>query len=180
MSNPKIDTTIGKIFRQKLSELKIGGQVGTEFYLFFADDFWLYKENSLIGREGNYAVVSMLIEEFKPSHYALVADTNVRDPHTNNIMYEQLMACIVSADGKHKTFFQPYDRLHNGKIKLSRPRTSMDGLQMTGIGVSLFEPPTGLVSDPEAKAQFLQFFSSVIAAEKVPYLEDAAPSPTKH
>lgn len=180
MSNEKIDATIGRIFKQKLSELKIGGQIGSEFYLFFADHFWLYKQNTLIGREGNYAIVSLLIEEFKPTDYALVADTNVRDPHTNKIMYEQLMACIVSADGNHKTFLQPYDRLHNGKIKLSRPRMSMDGLQMTGVGVSLFNLPLNFTPDAEKKAELLEFFGAVIAAEKTPYQDDAAPSPAKH
>lgn len=169
MSNEKIDATIVKIFKKKLAELKIGEQVGTEFYLFFDDSFWLYKENTLIGKEGNYAIVSMLIAEFKPSNYAILADTNVRDYHTNNIIYEQLMACIVSAEGEHKTFFQPYDRLPNGKIKLSRPRTSMDGLQMTGIAVSLFDASSKISLDAEKKAELLDFFRAVIEAEKAPY-----------
>lgn len=182
MSNEKIDATIVRIFREKLSQLKSGEQIGMEFYLFFDDSYWFYKENSLINREENYAIISMLIDEFKPSHYALVADTNARDPHTNAIMYEQLMACIVSPDGDHKTTFQPYDRLHNGKIKLSRPRMSMDGLQLGGIGVSLFQPAPEMIADAARKAELMEFFATIIAAEKMPYLDikDLVPGAQKH
>lgn len=182
MSNEKIDATIVRIFKEKLSQLKSGEQVGMEIYFFFDDSYWFYRENRLIGREENYAIISMLIDEFKPTHYALVADTNARDPHTNAIMYEQLMACIVSPVGEHKTTFQPYDRLHNGKIKLSRPRMSTDGLQLGGIGVSLFEPAPEMIADADRKASLLGFFAKVIAAEKMPYVDikDPAPGASKH
>lgn len=41
MDIDRIEMIVARIFKEKLAELKIGEQVGVEFYLFFEDGFWM-------------------------------------------------------------------------------------------------------------------------------------------
>lgn len=174
MQNEKIEFTVARIFKEKLAQLKKGNQLGLEFYLFFEDGFCMIPENTKLERDHNYLIMSMLINRAKPSHYAVVSDTNVRDYHTMAIMFEQLMASITAADGTTRTMLQPYDRLPNGKIKLTRPRVAMDGAQMSGIAVSLFDDLGANIPDAPEKTQFLEMFEQELLSEKRPY-QDANP-----
>lgn len=176
MNKQTVESTVAAIFKETLGELKTGKNVHMAFYLFFQDGYWKFPGTGQ-DKDTNYALVSYLIDRVKPQAYALVSDTFARDYHTNEIMYEQLMACVVGADGVHNTIFQPYDRLPNGKIKLSRPRKTMDGLTLTGIAVSLFEPTPDIFPNEEAKAEFSALFEARIAFEKVPYREGFEPTP---
>lgn len=173
MSIHRIESTIARIFKEKLALLKSGEQLAMEFYLCFDDGYWLYTEDSLLDREQNYAVMRMIIGAFKPQFYAVVSDTNARDPHTNKIMYEQLMAFIVSPTGVNKTMLQPYDRLPSGKIKLTRPRKVMEGAAWGGIGTRLFDSFENSPLRPGAEESLVKFFDVAIASEKLPYAECA-------
>lgn len=171
MSDLKVDTVISRIFKEKLDQLKRGNQVGMEFYLFFEDGFWLYDGERKLSKEQNYAVMRTVICEFQPLFYAIVSDTNARDPLTYKILYEQLMACIVSPDDKNKTYFQPYDRMPNGKIKLTRRRGCLEGAMFGGIGVSLYQPNPDEMRIPEQRAEFIAAMTEIIQRDKRAYPE---------
>lgn len=175
MDIANVETTVAKIFREKLAQLKKGERVDIEFYLFFEDGFWMIPANTKLEKDHNYLILSMVINKFKPSHYAIVSDTNVRDYHTMKILFEQLMASVTNADGITKTILQPYDRLPNGKIKLTRPRVAMDGAQMTGIATELFDNLAEGMPEFEARQNLMDMFEQKLAAEKRPY-DDTQPA----
>lgn len=168
MDKQRIETTVSEIFMDTLAELKRGKQIEMNFYLFFADGYWKFPETNL-PKEGVYAMVNLVVDALQPEAYCLVSDTNVRDPETYEIMYEQLFACIVEKNGVGMSMFKPYDRLPNGKIKLTRPQDSMEGLAMSGRATEMYDPAPAVFPDASIKEAFVQMHKNMIAKDKVCY-----------
>lgn len=168
MDKQKIEVTVSEIFMDKLGELKQGKELDMSFYLFFADGYWKFPETNL-PKEGVYAMVNLLVNELQPDAYCLVSDTNVRDPATMEIMYEQLFACIVEKDGVGLSMFKPYERLPSGKIKLTRPEHSMEGAAMFGIATEMYDPAPNVFNDLKIKSMFIEMHKNMIAEQKVAY-----------
>lgn len=168
MDKQRIETTVSEIFMDTLAELKQGKQIEMNFYLFFADGYWKFPETNL-PKEGVYAVVNLVVNSLQPEAYCLVSDTNVRDPKTYEIMYEQLFACVVEPSGVRLSMAKPYDRLPNGKIKITRPQESMEGVTMGGTVTEMYDPAPDVFPDASIKAAFIQMHKNMIAKDKVAY-----------
>jgi hypothetical protein len=168
MDKQKIEVTVSEIFMDKMAELKQGKELDMSFYLFFSDGYWKFPETDL-PKEGVYAIVNLVVNALQPDAYCLISDTNVRDPETMKIMYEQLFACIVEKDGVGMSMFKPYERLPNGKIKLTQPQRSMEGVVMSGRATEMYDPVPHVFPDLQSKSMFVEMHKNMIAKDKIPY-----------
>lgn len=168
MDKQRIEVTVSEIFKENLAALRQGRQIEMNFYLFFADGYWKFPETKL-PKEGLYAMVNLVVNSLQPEAYCLVSDTFVRDPQTNEIMYEQLLAVIVEKQGVGLSMYKPYERLPNRKIKLTRPQHSLDGLAMSGRATEMYDPAPNVFADESLMAAFIQMHKNMIAKDKVAY-----------
>jgi hypothetical protein len=178
MDKQKIEATVTEIFSKDLADLKAGKQVEMRFYLFFTDGYWKVPGDKL-EKQALYGYVNLLVESFKPEAFCLASDTYVRDPATMEVMYEQLIACVVEPDGPGMSIMKPYDRLPNGKIKLTRPQESMEGATMMGPIHSLYEPGPNVFPNEAFKQAFLERQRQIIDEQKVAYKDISAPAAEK-
>jgi hypothetical protein len=172
MDKQKLEATVTEIFSKNLADLKAGKNIEMAFYLFFADGYWKVPGDKL-EKPALYDYVNVLVEAFKPEAFCLASDTYVRDPATMEIMYEQLIACVVEPDGPGMSIMKPYDRLPNGKIKLTRPQESMEGATMMGPIHSLYQPAPNPFPNEAFKKAFLERQKQFIDEQKVAYKEVA-------
>ncbi|MBI6882774.1 hypothetical protein [Pseudomonas putida] len=166
MQHKAADAIIASVFKETLAELKAGKEVNMNFYLFFEDSYWRFPDDGL-SKEEMIGAVNLMINVAKPQAYALVSDTFVRSPETNEIMYEQLLASIVEQGQDTRMIAQRYDRLPSGKISLSRPRQNMDGMTFGGRMTELFKPVPKEILDSAPIRHLLQPYIDRLKKERV-------------
>jgi hypothetical protein len=172
MDKQKLEATVTEIFSKNLADLKAGKNIEMAFYLFFADGYWKVPGDHL-EKPALYAYVNVLVDAFKPEAFCLASDTFVRDPATMDVMYEQLLACVVEPDGPGMSIMKPYERLPSGKIKLTKPQHTMEGANMMGPIHSLYQPAPNPFPNEAFKKAFLERQKQIIDEQKVAYKEVA-------
>lgn len=176
MQQKVVDAIVASVFKEAITELKAGKEVSMNFYLFFKDSYWRFPDEGL-GKDDLTAAVHIMNNYVKPEAYAMVSDTFVRHPETREVMYEMLIASIVTKGEAPKMIAQRYDRLPSGKISLSRPRQNMGEIDSSGRMVELFEPiPMHVLLAPETTT-LVQPYLERLKKEKVSVAQDHMPDP---
>lgn len=167
MDKNLVSNVVNQIFMDCLSSLKSGIELDMQFYLFFSDGYWKCPSQGFDKQE-LYAVVNLLLDHFKPEAYSLISDTYLRDAVSNDIVGEQLMACVVSPGGVQQVVVRPYEREKNGTIKIKDEVPQNEFIRFEGAATQLFEGSFVQMEDV-SKAEFISRVKPLIESQKVKY-----------
>lgn len=165
MNKYTADLIVKEVFMDMKADLKSNKQIGMEFHVFFDDGYWRFDPKGL-SKDQAYGVLNVFLNEVKTLGYSVTSDCNIRSPETGEIIGEQLMAALVSPEGKIDVNMQPYTRLPNGKIRYEKPLTA-DGLTFGGEATMLYRPIMPIPDD--VKNTLVVALKAEVARCKIPY-----------
>lgn len=167
MDSKRADLIVKELFMDMKADLKSQKEIGMAFHVFFDDGYWRF-EPEILSKEQAYGLLNIFLTDpdTKTIAYSVTSDCNMRSPVTGEIIGEQLMAALVSPDGKVDVNMQPYKRLPNGKIQYEKSMLA-DGISFGGDATALYQPVIGVPE--EIKKQLVKVVAAQAAQNKVPY-----------
>lgn len=169
---------VKELFMDMKADLKSQKAIGMAFHVFFDDGYWRF-EPAHLSKEQAYSLLNIYLTDprSKTIAYSVTSDCNMRCPKTYEIIGEQLMAALVTPDGKVDVSMQPYKRLPNGKVQYEKPMKA-DGMSFGGDATSLYQ--AGDQYPAEMRKALVQAVNGEIARDKKPYKsysrEDSGPT----
>ena len=167
MDSKRADLMVKELFMDMKADLKSQKEIGMAFHIFFEDGYWRF-EPAHLSKDQAYSLLNIYLTDpsSKTIAYSVTSDCNMRCPKTYEIIGEQLMAALVTPDGKVDVTMQPYKRLHNGKIQYEKSLIA-DGVSFGGDATSLYQ--VGGDIPAEMRRALVHAVNGQVAKEKKPY-----------
>jgi len=167
MNNERMSLIVKDLLMAMKADLAAKKEIGQVFHIFFEDGYCLF-DNRLISKEHAYGYLNLFLTDPATNSiaYSVTSDCYMRSPETMEIIGEQLLAMLVTADGKTEVTMQPYNRDVNGKVKYDKPIPS-DNTQSGGPITALYRPM--LAVPEEIRQQALRDVREKFLKEKITY-----------
>lgn len=167
MNNERMSLIVSDLLMTMKIDLAAKKEIGQVFHIFFEDGYCLF-DCRTFSKEKAYGYLNVFLRDpgTKSIAYSVTSDCYMRSPETMEIIGEQLIALLVTADGSMDVTMQPYKRETNGKIKYDDP-IPVDNTQAGGPITEFYQP--GLMVSDEMRKQVIQEIRERILRKKIPY-----------